>query len=244
MSESDLIFICVFNLGGIDLALNHLESLKRQNIKNYCAYVLDKESYNIVKNNGYNTELLLDTDVTTKLDFGTNQFNTLSYYRYDIILKLLKQNKTVWYLDIDTVVLQNLNKVYDEIIRQNNKPDIIMQDDINMPCTGCLLSFPTKKTIDVMEYVWSKRSTNNNDQIELMLLLRTYPTIATISLLNPMQFPNGLLYFNEPSNNKYYKEIQNKFYRSNDTVYFVHANWMVGINTKIEALKKKNLWFI
>jgi DNA-directed RNA polymerase subunit L len=46
--SKELLFISVFNLGGIPLALNHLESLRKQNIKNYRAYVTDKESYDIL----------------------------------------------------------------------------------------------------------------------------------------------------------------------------------------------------
>lgn len=54
-----------------------------------------------------------------------------------------------------------------------------------------------------------------------------------------------MLYFNEIKENNFtFKEAQLNFKQSKIPVYFIHANYMVGINTKINALKSKNLWFI
>ena len=47
MAHSHVLFIAVFNFGGMTLVLNHLESLKRQGITNYRAYVSDQESYDV-----------------------------------------------------------------------------------------------------------------------------------------------------------------------------------------------------
>ncbi len=51
---SELLFISVFNYGGIEMAKNHLESLKRNNISNYVAYVTDDESYDDLLLDNYN----------------------------------------------------------------------------------------------------------------------------------------------------------------------------------------------
>ena len=47
---SEITFISVFNEACLELAMNHLESLKKNGIENYIAYVTDKESYNKLLN--------------------------------------------------------------------------------------------------------------------------------------------------------------------------------------------------
>jgi lipopolysaccharide biosynthesis glycosyltransferase len=241
----ELLFISVFNLGGIPLALNHLESLKRNHITNYRAYVTDTESYAILKDKGHPVELIVETSVELtdkKVDFGTTEFNTLSYTRYKIIIELLEKNQPVWYLDIDTVVLQDLNDVYDELKHSNYHA--VMQNDINMLCTGCMLLFPTPATINLLKNIYKYRNSNHNDQIILMNILLKYPNVINILPLNILQFPNGLLYFNEISENPRYKKLQEDFINSTHPVYVVHANWMIGMETKIAAFKRKGLWYI
>lgn len=244
--SKELLFISVFNLGGITLALNHLESLRRLNIKNYRAYVTDQDSYAIVKEKGHPVEIVIETADTNltkdKANFGTSEFNTLSYTRYKVILDILNKGQPVWYLDIDTVVLQNLNEVYDEL--KNTKYHAVMQDDINMLCTGCMLLFPKVVTIKLMQSIYENRTSADNDQIILLNILMSNPNTINILPLNKLQFPNGLLYFNELNDNPKYRELQVQFMKSTYPVYFVHANWMVGIETKINAFKSKGLWVV
>jgi lipopolysaccharide biosynthesis glycosyltransferase len=243
--SNKLLFISVFNLGGIQLALNHLESLRRQHITNYCAYVTDQESYTIVKEKGHTVELVVETTIDLakdKADFGTQEFNTLSYTRYKVIGELLEQNRPVWYLDIDSVVLQNLNDVYNKL--KNTHYHAVMQDDINMLCTGCMLLFPTPITLKLVRSIYANRTSEDNDQITLAKILMQNPNIIKIMPLNKVQFPNGLLYFNEPNENPVYRRFQDQFNKSTLPVYFVHANWMIGMETKIEALKRKGLWYV
>jgi hypothetical protein len=240
-----LLFISVFNLGGVQLALNHLESLRKQNIQNYRAYVTDQESYDIVSQNGHPVEMVTETPeqlTKDKSDFGTTTFNTLSYTRYKVILDLLVQNQPVWYLDVDTVVLQNLNEVYQDI--RDSNYDAVMQNDINMLCTGCMLLFPKVATIKLMRAIYENRTSAENDQVILLNILRNEPKAINIMSLNMMQFPNGLLYFNELSETPIYRDIQLKFNESTHPVYFVHANWMVGMENKVKAFKNKGLWFV
>ena len=52
--ENNILFISVFNLGCIEIAENHILSLIKSGIKNYRAYVCDKESFDILTLKGYN----------------------------------------------------------------------------------------------------------------------------------------------------------------------------------------------
>ena len=81
MTYPHVLFISVFNFGGITLALNHLESLKRQGITNYRAYVSDQESYDVLIEKGHPVERILVSDMALpkeKTDFRTTGFNTKS----------------------------------------------------------------------------------------------------------------------------------------------------------------------
>lgn len=245
MAYPPVLFISVFNFGGITLALNHLESIKRQGITNYRAYVSDQESYDVLIEKGHPVERIPVSDMVLpkeKTDFGTTDFNTLSYARYKVIGELLRQNQPIWYLDIDTVVLKNLNDAYNDL--NHTKYDVAIQNDIDMLCTGCMLLFPTPNAIKLCDVVYSNRTSRDNDQIILAHILRNKTQRYSIFTLNMLRFPNGLLYFKELDKNPRYRELQEQFKQSTQPVYFVHANWIVGCENKINAFKQKGLWYI
>jgi hypothetical protein len=95
-----------------------------------------------------------------------------------------------------------------------------------------------------MRSIYENRTHKEGDQIIMLHILKQNPNTIKIMALNTLQFPNGLIYFNELHDNPKYRELQIKFRQSILPVYFVHANWMIGMETKINALKKKGLWFV
>jgi len=236
----DILFISVFNLGCIEIAENHIVSLVKNNITNYRAYVTDEESFNILNKKGYNVQYYSSQHSNEKMDFGTEGFNNLSFIRYKIINELLNEGKIVWYLDTDTVVLYDLNRLVQEFANKH----IVMQNDINMPCSGCMLLFPNNNTKQITDIVYNLRTSSQNDQIILAQLLIQNQTYIKMHLLDHEMFANGLLYFNELSNNPDFRNLQLAFKKTEKPLYFVHANWMVGIDTKINALKNKGLWYL
>jgi hypothetical protein len=237
----NIIFITVFNLGCIEIAENHILSLIKNNINNYLAYVTDEESFTILNQKGYNVKYYSNQQQSTdKMNFGTEGFNNLSYTRYKIINELLNEGKIVWYLDTDTVVLYDLNK----LVPNFRDKDIVIQNDINMPCSGCMLLYPTNITKQITDIVYNLRTSTENDQIILTQLLMKNQNFVKIHLLDHEQFANGLIFFNELSDNSRYQALQLAFKKTEKPLYFVHANWMVGIDTKINALKNKGLWYL
>lgn len=56
----NLLIISVFNDGVYDLALNHLTSLKKQNITNYLAFTTGKKTYEDFSRMKFNIRLLDD----------------------------------------------------------------------------------------------------------------------------------------------------------------------------------------
>jgi len=235
----DILFISVFNLGCIEIAENHIISLLRSGIMNYRAYVTDIASFDILVKKGYNVVYYQVQQSTEKMNFGTSGFNELSYIRYKIINELLNESKIIWYLDVDTVVLHDLNQLVSEFIGK----DIVMQNDINMPCSGCMLCYPTEECKQITDSIYNSRTSSENDQILLATLLYENKHVK-LHLLDHEIFANGLLYFNELSNHEMYRRLQIAFKQTQKPLYLVHANWMVGVETKINELKKKKLWYI
>ena len=232
------VFISVSNMGCIDLTMNHLESLKRVGMTNYMAYAIDSECYETLRSKGYNTFLLGRDDLKDFHGWQTKTFDYMSFMRYHVIDNLLRQGKTVWYLDVDSVVLQNLNP-YVEFMR--GKFDAALQDDCYMLCTGCMLFFPT--ALSLMKPMVDMKRFDINDQAYFEQFLNK--SKLRIGALSRHQFPNGLLYFNEDNENPKYLAMQREFRRlDRSQVMFVHANWMIGLQTKIDALKSKELWFL
>lgn len=239
---TDLIFISVSNYGAIELTKNHLTSLRQNGINNYTAYVTDIESYDELNRLGFNTTLFDNFNIgKNKMDFGTDDYNHMIFIRYYIILELLIKGKIVWYLDVDTVALIDLNIIYTTL---DKSYDVYFQNDINMLCTGCILIFPNNKTTSLIDLIIKNKNDKINDQLLMNNILSSNPNIFNIFILSECNFPNGLLYFNELSDNLNFRQAQTFFKKSMEPHYFVHANYMIGIDTKIEALKQKNLWFI
>jgi hypothetical protein len=113
-----------------------------------------------------------------------------------------------------------------------------------MPCSGCMLFSPNVKTIALTDFIYNNKTSKMNDQIMLMQLLQQNLFNLKLHLLEPTHFPNGLLYFHERHPDPKFKNLHDQFKNSKNPVYFVHANWMVGVDTKMTALKEKGLWFI
>ena len=110
--------------------------------------------------------------------------------------------------------------------------------------------------MDILETTYNRRNDEFNDQILFNKIVQEKSLIKSESepqenirllLLNRMEFTNGLLVFHPKHPNPSYAKLQEDFraYRlGGGRVYFVHANWMVGIDTKISAFKTLGAWFL
>lgn len=244
-------FISVFNEASLELGRNHLESLKLNGIDNYMAYVTDLESYRALENK-YNVTLITDANISNeKKDFATEDFNRLSYIRYHIIKLYLERNEIVWYLDVDTVVLKDLNEKFKKLLEKYKvyQLDILFQNDINSLCTGCMILFPTIQTKNLINKIISERILIANDQMLLNYFVLKQKYELSFDVLDFIEFPIGYFYFNDEDvvktdlsvvleKKREYNNVINK------ETYFIHANWMIGTEKKIEVLKKYNLWFL
>jgi len=246
-ANNKLIYISVFNHGAIDLARNHLKSLVMQGITNYKGYCTCVETETQLIAEGFNVEKVNYEMDEAKHSFGSEYFNKLSYLRYVMMLNLLKKGHDVWYMDVDTVVCGNLNSVYQQIVQQNIY-NAVFQSDVNMLCTGCMLFRSHPSTIKCIyeQYISSFKNTHPNDQTLFNYVINKLndPELK-VSIFPPFQFPNGLIFFGDDfvkTQVPQYIELRRQFHASPKNVMFVHANWMIGIDTKINAFKAYNLW--
>ncbi len=236
-------FISVFNYGVIEMAKNHIKSLRECGITNHCSYVTDEESfmeltalnYPVVRINNSGTNI-------ENFNFGTEDFNNLSFLRYYIIDILLQEGIDVWYLDVDTVVLKNVMPFYFDLKNQNNY-DTCFQTDLNMPCTGCMLLLATEKNKDFVKTIIKNKTNQTNDQILVNAILRQHPIINYIQFSHFI-FPNGVMFFGDDFVNvpEYLVDMKREYMSTEKETYLVHANWMVGDETKKNAFKKYGLW--
>ena len=241
---NDCLIFCVFNDGVYELALNHLTSLRMQGIENYMAFTTGKKSHDLLKDKGFNVTLIANgEDHNGNFSFSSDEFGMFSYLRYKIMLPLLGRYKYIWYLDVDTVVLGDINGEID----RDAAWDLCIQDDIQMPCTGCMLfrsGYPAQKAI---KQIWDLKSPVGNDQITLANLMQNRELSMEIVRLSVYRFMNGLLYFDDDEINNLdanATKARAKLKKNLDcSPIFVHANFMTGTDNKIAALKRHGLWF-
>lgn len=249
---NSVLFISVFDYGSLELGLNHLFSLKKANIYNYMAFVTDEKSYEVVSAYGFNVTKIEKPGAKNigEKNFGEKDFIEFSFLRYKIINEELKKYEAVWYMDVDTVVLQDLNKHYEKYKNGKIKYDIIYQNDIHelKHCGGCVLFFSNSYTLRTSEILYNGINNDIPDQQYANNFLEKYGDPLTIGLFETHEFPNGLLYFDNEDLielcKNYTKEKERYKNKIDKQVAFVHANWMIGNDNKIKALKKKNLWFM
>jgi hypothetical protein len=238
------LFISVFNSGSLRLALNHLASICHVGIDNYLAFALDENAAAETASAGYKVILARSSDFDSQAcDFGSQEFNRISYLRYPVISALLKTGVNVWYLDVDTVCLKNLNSDFDSFIQSDNL--MTLQSDLNMLCTGCMVFRAAPECIDHLNQVFSRSNTERNDQLCFNeLLSRNLIIQPRVGVLPSLSYPCGQLYFDPPyiQLREQYASLRNKLLRS--SVSLVHANWMIGNARKEEALRSTKLWFL
>lgn len=239
-------FISVFNYGVIEMAKNHIKSLREHGITNHCSFVTDEESFNEFTKLEYPVYHIRKSGTKQEnFDFGTMDFNNMSFLRYYVIDTLLQQGMDVWYLDVDTVVLKNITPIYLDL-KQNHKYDVCFQDDMNMLCTGCMLLFATDKTKHFVKTVIHNKTDQTNDQILVNAIFKKEPDIISHVAFSHFIFPNGVMFFGNDFVNVpgFLEEVKKEYINTPKDTYLVHANWMVGDETKTKALKQYGLWKI
>ena len=167
MNTKEGIIINLYNDGMLELAENQLLSFEKVGITKYLSFTTGKYSYNYLKQKGYNVVLYNTDDVQLELDWGSYKFIDMERLRFKLISDLLKEYKCVFYLDVDIVLLKNIEPFF-EI---NNEKCLYIQNDLNMPCIGCMLLYNNVILCNMLNEFISVPSNISLQNLFLFLLL-------------------------------------------------------------------------
>ena len=251
---SNVLFLSVFTEGIGDMALNHLLSLKAAGITNTLSFCPSQTVVDFLNAKGFTSRLLeLTNGLNKEFSFVEKGFNDFSYLRYKIVSELLSDYDYVWYMDVDTVVMRNPLEIFENMGAKANA-DVLFQDDLHMPCTGCMLIKNNNSAMKFVKSMWDERSNEVNDQMYLQnrIVTKDATLDLKIYILNIYEFVPGWALFDETFlvklngltsdlRKSFHEELKNNPPRM---PIFVHANFMLGSETKRQALKSRRLWFV
>jgi hypothetical protein len=180
--------------------------------------------------------------VSRALSYENTLFHKFVASRPIYITELLTQGVTVLWTDVDMVwnrnpipMLQKLQYNYVAVSDMNPKNERELIDNL---CTGFMFLRPGDEILLKMLLSWRDRilRTGESDQVVFNELMQSYKHQLNFAILLPMhQFPPGYLYFGDPT-----------WHERNRIVapYFIHNNWIVGHDAKVERFKQVKRWYI
>lgn len=224
-------YITYANFGYLDLTKNLIQSFKQLNLdSNLTVICTDNYSYQALNNVN---KLLFDTKSYTEyLNFGLDEFNKFTVYKLNIILEQLSVTDKLIYVDSDIYFYKNPTEILNFLF---NYTDFFIQSDLpGTPFSTGFIGFKNtesnkkllQNTIDSMNKLTGQTWwCDQNYLIDEILKLKYYPTVLPIHL-----FPNGYYAFNSKGDMT--------------QAYLVHANYLSGLQQKIDKLKEFNAYVI
>jgi hypothetical protein len=251
------VIISYSNDGYFNLAKNMLinlnKTLKFHKVHFYC---LDNLIYNKLKslnlsNIDVTFELINNNNISKKFEkYGTLSYNLITHTKMTILKKALEKYNFIHFIDCDVVCIK---EPLEEHYKKYEDFDIVFQYDCGMhsadnlhcplyhiwTCTGNTTIRNTPNTHVLLDKIieYQNKYKNKNDQECLfqyfkdisIVDIRKY-TPAKLSTYNVDQYTNGYWL--------------NKNIGTLEKTYFFHANHVIGIDNKIELLKKANQYLI
>jgi len=243
ITKKDTIIFCVANIGILDMLENFIISCLKNNI-DILLFALDNDVASIIYNK-YNIDIILYGDefcsilknkfnVTINLNnfirYDTHNFRYISFARFFILNKILKQKINIIYLDVDIVIKKNF---IEEIKNIAIKHDCVFQFNGENCITGFFAMKPTQKLINFLE-VDNLKSLNIFNYVhdqDFWNKVVYDNKLFNIKLLNRDHYPNGGHYY------KNHKNIK-------DVCRLIHFNCLIGESNKINKMKELNEWFL
>ncbi len=245
--KSDPVILLVFN-GDHDIeAENLLASITKnapQLRKSVVICVSDEKSKAFALNHKL-AYFVLD-NISDSGGFMTYAMNRMTQRKLEAIVYLLQRDKSVLYVDTDTVFLgnplSNIDRRYDFNIQIESCHGPY---NIHNLCTGIMYVNPKPKTIKFFQQAIKKMQDRNfknfADQDAINLLVGRQMSVfnmkfwdkITVTTLDICKFPNGCRYFSA---------TEPKCMQSDALI--VHNNYLQGIENKMQRFKEHSLIFI
>jgi len=161
----------------------------------------------------------------TAATYNTNEFQSITIRKLEVILHNMRQDKEVLWIDNDIHLFQNTIENM-----RGFSGHYVMQDDLWGPCTGFFLVRSSPLSIQAIQqtidYLRLRPNTGLNDQ---HAFVKVYKRIfgLLVSLLPREEYPNGEVYFEK---------------RQTEKARMVHNNYLMTTAEKVERFKSSNLW--
>ena len=212
-------------------------------------FCYDQELYKFLSDKGYTSNLAvvpsnwLDLKVSKlNFDYGTKEYNQITQAKSQIWYQLLKLNCNILFSDPDVVwlnknILEHIKYIYKystaDVLFSMDQIDNVKTNHYN---TGLFFAKSTAFSINLFLNLVNKqrkRPKKSIDQHVLRKILqRKKFKESRIIGLDPILFASGNVFLKEKLNKKF-----------NLTPYTFHANYIIGMDQKIMALKQNNFWF-
>lgn len=232
-------YVLFSNKGSSILAENLLQSMENVGIEktSIILYVNDDETVKKFLKKEIRIKKTKDNNnIIEYQNWGEKSFFQLVHNKllsiYDSI-----EFKDSLYIDTDIVLLRNPKKYLYSLNVDMALQDSSFKNNKNRYCTGFWFIKRTDKNKEILnkvinihkEFLKYKESFGDEGAFNRIMKTENIQDVK-IQLLSRSLFPNGDVFFNRKI------DKQEK--------YLVHANFIIGIDKKIEMLKKHNLWYL
>jgi hypothetical protein len=232
----DFIFITLSNTGYIKYTLNCLKSLERIGISPKLLYthVIGKDGYDILKQSGYECELINDESQCNFQNYQNEKWVDITTLKLNIIYENLLKYKYVCFTDGD-IVFENNNFL--KYLKDNIEPyDMLIQNDTCQDtdssnlCTGFMYIKSNAKTLSIFHPATVEQSKNITPPIrdwDDQQYMNVVKSNVNYKMLPLDLFPNGQYY--------YYNNL-------NIHPYLIHFNWYIG-DMKQKGMELYGKWY-
>jgi len=250
-------YVTAFNYGYAEFAANNIGNfIKVMNTgENKLTLVsLDEDSYeyvnaflNLIKENYDISNIVLKKDFINSKNaasFNSDQFFVITHKKIDVIVNEIKDSEIIHFFDSDVFFFKDPSTLILHKIQDN---DIVFQQDSprvhnhplysNYVCTGNFTAKRNENTIKFFEVLKTKLILGKNDQEVLYEYLNSVCSNikeykdCVLDVYDPELFQNGFDTFKADWHEK-------------ESKIAIHANHMIGKDTKINSLKSIGAWLL
>jgi len=245
---NDLLIVSISNYGFKNLTLNWITNLYKLGFNKFVVFCFDLELYEFLSEKGYKNNLAivpsewLDFKISKSFSsWATKDYNQITQAKPQIWYQLLKLKLNIFFSDSDVAWLNKNIIDHLKFIYEYSTADLLFSVDQehrnNYYNTGLFMAKCTSYSIDLFLNLINEQRKSPEHSIDQIvfsnMLKKTKFNDSRIIGLDPILFASGKVFLHDKLNKRF-----------NLTPYTFHANYLVGMEAKINALKANNLWFL
>ncbi len=245
---NDLLIVSISNYGFKNLTLNWITNLHKLGFNKFVVFCFDLELYEFLSEKGYKNNLAivpsewLDFKISKSFSsWATKDYNQITQAKPQIWYQLLKLKLNIFFSDSDVAWLNKNIIDHLKFIYEYSTADLLFSVDQehrnNYYNTGLFMAKCTSYSIDLFLNLINEQRKSPEHSIDQIvfsnMLKKTKFNDSRIIGLDPILFASGKVFLHDKLNKRF-----------NLTPYTFHANYLVGMEAKINALKANNLWFL